>query len=105
MNWPTSRQLVHGTHLDPVQNSLPLLHPPAARTEDGDDNGAVGRTLDTTLAAAVLTGATKTRIVKTMVRMDTAREARHGGIMQPGAGKEHRPSVGVCTKTMDIVCL
>ena len=79
MNLPTSRQLVHGTHADPVQNSLPILHPPAARTACGGDAGVVGP--GCTLAAAVLTGATKTRRTeKTTVRTGTANEARHGGI-------------------------
>ena len=79
MNLPTPRQLVHGTHVDPVQNSLPILHPPAARTACGGDAGVVGP--GCTLAAAVLTGATKTRRTeKTTVRTGTANEARHGGI-------------------------
>ena len=79
MYLPTSRQLVHGMHVDPDQNSLPLLHPPAARTACGGDAGVVGP--GCTLAAAVLTGATKTRRTeKTTVRTGTANEARHGGI-------------------------
>ena len=71
--------MVHGAHVDPVQNSVSLMHPLLARTADGGHAGVVGP--GCTLAAAVLTVATKTRrMEKTTLRRGTANEARHGGI-------------------------